>query len=158
MGGGGVKKTLRNTNGGSCQMLTFDDMGGGVEKSQKPAYVIHGCSLTLHYYHVNFLWALSSIFAIINFKIYSSSSWILSFCVLQNMYYIAICFAVFEHYASLTLLRLSCIDFKIPIQINHKLMGYYGWDSILMITMISRKIRGGYKIMRHTAHCLLGYY
>ena len=28
-GGVGVKKTLRNTNGGSCQMLTFDDKGGG---------------------------------------------------------------------------------------------------------------------------------
>ena len=43
---GGVKKTLRNTNGGSWQMLTFDDKGGGgVKKSQKPAYVIHGCSL-----------------------------------------------------------------------------------------------------------------
>ena len=28
-GGGGVSKTLRNTNGGSCQMLTIDDKGGG---------------------------------------------------------------------------------------------------------------------------------
>ena len=27
--GGGVTKTLRNTYGGSCQMLTFDDKGGG---------------------------------------------------------------------------------------------------------------------------------
>ena len=28
-------------------MLTFDDKGdGGVKKPQKPAYVIHGCSLT----------------------------------------------------------------------------------------------------------------
>jgi hypothetical protein len=35
-GGGGVNKTLRNTNGGSCQMLTFDDKGGwGGQKIQK---------------------------------------------------------------------------------------------------------------------------
>ena len=28
-------------------MLTFDDKGGGgVKKPQKPAYVIHGCSLS----------------------------------------------------------------------------------------------------------------
>ena len=27
--GGGVTKILRNTYGGSCQMLTFDDKGGG---------------------------------------------------------------------------------------------------------------------------------
>ena len=26
---GGVSKILRNTNGGSCQMLTIDDKGGG---------------------------------------------------------------------------------------------------------------------------------
>jgi hypothetical protein len=26
--GGGVTKILRNTYGGSCQMLTFDDKGG----------------------------------------------------------------------------------------------------------------------------------
>ena len=25
-----------------------------------------------------------------------------------------------------------------------------GWDTIFMITMISRKIRGGYRIMKHT--------
>ena len=33
--------------GGSCQILTIDDKEGGREggqKSQKPAYVIHGCS------------------------------------------------------------------------------------------------------------------
>ena len=27
--GGGVSKSLRNTNGGSCQMLTIDYKGGG---------------------------------------------------------------------------------------------------------------------------------
>ena len=45
-GGGEVKKNLRNTNGGSWQMLTFDDKGGGggAKKTPKPAYVIHGCS------------------------------------------------------------------------------------------------------------------
>ena len=44
--GGGVMKILRKSNGGSCQMLTFDDKGGGAEKTPKPAYVIHGCSHT----------------------------------------------------------------------------------------------------------------
>jgi hypothetical protein len=29
-------------------------------------------------------------------------------------------------------------------------MGYQGWDEILMIALISRKIRGVYRIMRHT--------
>ena len=38
----------------------------------------------------------------------------------------------------------------IPIQINHKLMWYHGWDSIFMITMISTKIRWSYRIFRHT--------
>ena len=34
-GGGEVKKNLRNTNGGSWQMLTFDDKGvGGQKKPQ----------------------------------------------------------------------------------------------------------------------------
>ena len=47
---GGVKKALRKTNGGSCQMLIFDDKGGvgwgeGQKNPPKPAYVIHGCSL-----------------------------------------------------------------------------------------------------------------
>ena len=32
--GGGFKKTLRNTNGGPLQMLTFDDKAG--EGSKKP--------------------------------------------------------------------------------------------------------------------------
>ena len=30
-------------------MLTFDDKGGGVKKTQKPAYVIHGCSLKKYF-------------------------------------------------------------------------------------------------------------
>ena len=29
-------------------------------------------------------------------------------------------------------------------------MGYQGWDKILMITLISSKKLGGYKIMSHT--------
>ena len=29
-------------------------------------------------------------------------------------------------------------------------MVYQGWDEILMIALISRKIMGGYKIMRYT--------
>ena len=38
---------LTLNDAGSCQMLTFDDKGGwGGQKTQKPAYVIHGCSLS----------------------------------------------------------------------------------------------------------------
>ena len=43
--GGGVKKTLRNNNGGHDKCLLLMTRGGGVKKHQKPAYVIHGCSL-----------------------------------------------------------------------------------------------------------------
>ena len=51
-GRGGVKKILRNTNGRSSQMLTFDDKGGGV-KNPEPAHVIHGCSPLLYISNVH---------------------------------------------------------------------------------------------------------
>ena len=31
-------------------------------------------------------------------------------------------------------------------------MGYQGWDKILMVTLISSKKLGGYKIVRHTVY------
>ena len=40
-----IMKILRNSNGGSCQMLTFDDKGRWEgRKPPKLAYVIHRCS------------------------------------------------------------------------------------------------------------------
>jgi hypothetical protein len=39
----------------------------------------------------------------------------------------------------------------IPIQINNKLMGLHGWDSIFMITYHDfQKNQGGYRILKHT--------
>ena len=37
-----------------------------------------------------------------------------------------------------------------PIQINSQINDYQGWDEILMITLISNKKLGIYKIMRNT--------
>ena len=51
-----VKKTLSDTNamGGHDKcLLLMTRGGGGVEKSQKPAYVIHGCSLTVYFQFLN---------------------------------------------------------------------------------------------------------
>ena len=44
-GGGGVKKTYVILMRGHAKCLRLVTRGdGGVKKSQKPAYVIHGCS------------------------------------------------------------------------------------------------------------------
>jgi hypothetical protein len=37
-----------------------------------------------------------------------------------------------------------------PYSNQSQFMCYQGWDEILMITLISSKKLGGYKIMRHT--------